>query len=49
MKCKLILVDCFEADYPREEPRYFTEERHLSRFRYSPAECDRVIETIFDE
>ncbi|MBQ3889228.1 MAG: S1 RNA-binding domain-containing protein [Clostridia bacterium] len=49
MKCKLILVDFFEADYSRERPRYFTEERHLSHFRYSPAGCERVIETIFDE
>lgn len=49
MKIKLVIISAFRE--PRALPplRYFRQEGHLARFRYSPPECDRVVETIFDE
>ena len=37
MKVKLIIIDCFEADYPAEPAKYFIESGHISRWNYSPA------------
>ena len=47
MKVKLIIVDAFDADYTCTASTYFTEESHIDRFCYSPACCDKVIETVF--
>jgi len=48
MKVKLIIVDSFDAEYKIEEPEYFITSGHISRWNYSPAFCDRVMETVFD-
>ncbi len=48
MKVKLIIVDSFDAEYKPEEPEYFITSGHLSRWTYSPAFCERVIETVFE-
>jgi small subunit ribosomal protein S1 len=49
MKVKLIIVDSFDAEYKIEEPEYFITSGHISRWNYSPAFCDRVMETVFDK
>ena len=47
MKIKLIIVDCFDADYPVETPEYFIKEGHIDSWSYSPKGSDKVIETVF--
>ncbi|MBQ6947199.1 MAG: S1 RNA-binding domain-containing protein [Clostridia bacterium] len=49
MKIKLAIVDTGETAPPPEEPEYFISEGHLRHWRYSPADCPRVIETDFEE
>lgn len=49
MKVKLIVIDAFDAAYIPPEPVYFLDEGHISSWRYSPKEADRVIETVFDQ
>ena len=48
MKIKLILVDAFDASYQLPEPEYFFHGDHMSRWRYSPPQARRVVETVFD-
>lgn len=47
MKVKLIIVDSFDADYPKKKPEYFIKEEHLDYFRYSPYLSEKIIETFF--
>ena len=47
MKIKLIIVDSFDADYPVPAPKYFINSGHIDRWAYSPAESDKVIESVF--
>ena len=47
MKIKLIIIDTFDCRYRPSQPVYFTEERHIDRFLYSPVGCKKVIETVF--
>ena len=47
MKVKLIIVDAFDADYPKKSPEYFIKDGHLDYFRYSPYLSDKIIETFF--
>lgn len=47
MKVKLIIVDAFDADYPKKKPDYYIEEGHLDYFRYSPYLSEKNIETFF--
>lgn len=47
MKFKLIIVDSFEATYPKKKPKYFINSGHLDYFRYSPEDCVKNIETTF--
>lgn len=47
MKIKLIIVDAFEAEYESGPPQYFVDAPRLSVWRYSPPECEKVIETVF--
>lgn len=47
MKVKLIIVDSFDADYPKKKPHYFIKEGHLDYFRYSPYLSEKNIETFF--
>ena len=49
MKIKLIIVDAFDAPYAPQPVQYFLTEGVLRRWRYSPPECSRVVETVFDE
>ena len=47
MKIKLIIVDCFDADYPAQPPEYFIKEGHIDRWVYSPGNSDKLIESEF--
>ena len=49
MKIKLIIVDAFDAPYAPQPVQYFLTEGVLRRWRYSPPECSRVVETVFGE
>ena len=48
MKIKLVIADHFKGDGEATPFRYFVQEDHLDRWRYSPEECGRVIETVFE-
>lgn len=48
MKIKLVIVDAFvQTEKPLPTLRYFKDEGHIDRFTYTPACCNRVIETVF--
>ncbi len=47
MKFKLIIVDAFDAHYPKEKPFYFINKGHIDEFCYSPPNCAKVIKTEF--
>ena len=49
MKIKLIIIETFEYDYRPDPPAYFFTERHMDRFTYSPAGCDRTVESLFPQ
>ena len=48
MKIKLLIADHFPTRTPPPPLRYFTDAAHISRWRYSPEGCERVVETLFD-
>lgn len=48
MKIKLIIIDTFDYKYNPQKPEYYTEADHISRFLYSPENCSKVVETVFD-
>ncbi len=48
MKFKLIIVDAFDAVYPKEKPKYFIDKGNLPYFRYSPENSTKIIETYFE-
>ncbi len=47
MKIKLIIVDIFNAVYKPSQIKYYVNESHISRWRYTPESSDKVIESIF--
>lgn len=50
MKVKLVLIDT-HADVPKPEMRVFVDTNrvtHMTRWRYSPACCQKIIETVFE-
>lgn len=48
MKVKLSVIDAFDNEFPMPKNNYFITSGKLSRWVYSPPECDKIIETIFD-
>lgn len=48
MKIKLIIIDTFDYKYNPKKPEYYTDADHISRFLYSPQNCSKVVETVFD-
>ena len=48
MKIKLIIVDCFMAEYSPKPLRYFECEGRISRWDYSPPLCKKQIFTDFE-
>ncbi len=50
MKVKLVLVDAFcSEDVPSPHFSYSDVGTHLASWRYSPEECPRIVESIFEE
>lgn len=47
MKIKLIIVDAFDAAVPAAKTQYFLSGTHIDRWVYSPACCEKTIETVF--
>ena len=47
MKIKLIIVDCFDADYRPKPPVYRITSGNISHWKYSPDCCPKVVETVF--
>jgi small subunit ribosomal protein S1 len=49
MKVKLVIVDTFPAPEVKEKCfDYKIEAGHIDKWVYSPEECSRVIETVFE-
>lgn len=49
MKIKLIIVDHFDADYPRHDYHYYVTSPHIDYWKYSPECAEKQIETLFYE
>lgn len=49
MKVKLIIVDSFDAEYKIPEPKYFITSGRLDSWTYSPAGCEKIVETVFGD
>ena len=49
MKIKLIIIDTFDYKYNPQKPKYFCSEEHIENFLYSPPDCPKRVETVFDE
>lgn len=47
MKIKLVIVDRGEPRPPEYVRDYFFRGTHMTYFRYSPAECEKTVETVF--
>ena len=47
MKAKLAIVDSFSANLKPEPLKYYITSGHLKSWRYSPENCEKVIETVF--
>ena len=47
MKIKLIIIDTFDYKYNPQKPQYYYNESHIDKFIYSPNNCTKRVETIF--
>ena len=50
MKIKLVLIDSYKGELGAPSLQYFTDcdrVKHIDSWRYSPPECNKIIETIF--
>ncbi len=48
MKIKLIIVDAFPQTSSEPTPvRYYTDSEHIDYWRYSPLNCDKIIDSVF--
>lgn len=48
MKIKLIIIDTFEQKYKPTPPKYYFTGNHMDSFLYSPPNCEKVVETVFN-
>lgn len=48
MKIKLIIIESFDADYENAPIRYYYNEKHISKFKYSPSSCPKEDTVYFD-
>ncbi len=51
MKIKLVLIDAYKGEPPKSELRYFVDcekTTHIDRWRYSPSNAHKVVETVFE-
>ncbi|MGI6746464.1 MAG: 30S ribosomal protein S1 [Firmicutes bacterium ADurb.Bin300] len=47
IKIKLVIINSFKEDFPIKKIQYFYEGDHIDYFRYTPKNCDKLIETFF--
>lgn len=47
IKVKLVIIDSFKENFPIKKLRYFYEGDHIDYFRYTPQNCDKLIESSF--
>lgn len=47
MKIKLVIIEGFESKHKISDPKYYFCGTHMDKFVYSPASCQRVLETDF--
>lgn len=51
MKIKLVLIDAYQTPAPPQPLKYYIDTKqvfHLDRWQYSPDECQKVLETVFE-
>ena len=53
MKVKLVLIDTYNSDqagmiHRPPKPLYFIDSGHISSWKYSPPNCEKIIETVFE-
>lgn len=48
MKIKLSVIDSFSENTAHEPLRYFINSEHIDYWRYSPEECEKLIESVFE-
>lgn len=49
MKIKLIIIDTFDYKYNPQKPVYFCSADHIDSFLYSPKDCTKKLETVFND
>jgi len=47
MKIKLIIIDTFNYSYNPRTPEYYTNEKHISKFVYSPENSFKTVEVSY--
>lgn len=47
MKIKLVIIDTYPAEGQPMPINYFIKQGHIDYWRYSPAECDKLVESVF--
>lgn len=47
MKIKLVIIDTYPADTAPIPINYFIKQGHIDYWRYSPAECSKLVESVF--
>lgn len=47
IKIKLVIIDSFKEDFTIKKLNYFYEGDRIEYFRYTPQNCDKLIETFF--
>ena len=47
MKIKLVIIDTYPAEVSPTPLNYFIKQGHIDYWRYSPAECSKLVESVF--
>ncbi len=47
MKIKLVIIDTYPADGQPMPINYFIKQGHIDYWRYSPVECNKLVESVF--
>lgn len=47
MKVKLVIVDVFNAEYPKPPLEYFIHDDHIDYWKYTTESSNKIIETRF--
>ena len=47
MKIKLSVIDAFDNEFSPGGTKYYIEDGHIDKWKYSPDNCEKIIETVF--